>query len=160
MKLFQPDFVFHRITQITSAFLQEQGIKALVLDVDNTLTTHGSPIPGEGVPEWLDQMRAAGVPMLIVSNNSRERVRPFAELLALPFVSRGCKPLTIGMTKACKKFGLPPQAVAMIGDQLFTDMLAGKLKGMKSILTEPIQAEDGPFFRLKRRLEKRLMQKK
>ncbi len=160
MKLFTPDFVFHSVIQITPEFLRDNGIKALVLDVDNTLTTHGNPTPGDGVLEWLDQMREAGISMTIVSNNSRERVKPFAEKLKLSFISRGCKPMTVGMTKACRVFELPPQEVAIVGDQLFTDMIGGRLKGMKCILTEPIQQEDGPFFRLKRKLEYRLMQKK
>ena len=96
---------------------------------------------------------------MIVSNNSERRVKPFADLLGLDYVARGCKPLTIGMTRACKKFGLAPQQVAIVGDQLFTDILGGKWKGMRSILTEPLHLEDGPFFRFKRGLEKRLMKK-
>ncbi len=160
MRLFTPDFIFQSVTRITPEFLRENGIRALVLDVDNTLTTHGSPTPGEGVLEWLDQMRRAGIPMTIVSNNSRTRVEPFAKMLGLSFVSRGCKPLTVGMSRACRRFGLPPQQVAIVGDQLFTDMVGGKLKGMKCILTAPIKVEDGPFFRLKRKLESRLMRKK
>ena len=159
MKLFAPEFVFQSVTEITPEFLQKNHIKALVLDVDNTLTTHGNPEPGQGVPEWLELMREAGIPMMIVSNNSRERVQPFAALLKLDFVSRGCKPLTIGMAKACKRFGLLPHEVAIVGDQLFTDILGGKLYGMRSILTEPLQPEEGPFFRLKRKLEQNLMKK-
>lgn len=159
MKAFSPDFMFQSVTEITTAFLRQNNIKALVLDVDNTLTTHGNPEPGDGVQEWLAQMKKAEIPMMIVSNNSRERVKPFAELLGLDFVSRGWKPLTVGMAKACKRFGLPPHEVAIVGDQLFTDILGGKWHGMRCILTEPLQAEDGPFFRFKRKLEQRLMKK-
>lgn len=159
MKLFVPEFCFSSVTEITPEFLQQNQIKALVLDVDNTLTTHGNPVPGKGVLAWLNQMRKADIPMMIVSNNSERRVKPFADLLGLDYVARGCKPLTIGMTRACKKFGLAPQQVAIVGDQLFTDILGGKWKGMRSILTEPLHLEDGPFFRFKRGLEKRLMKK-
>lgn len=157
MKLFTPDDMFDSVTDITPQFLTRNGIKALILDVDNTLTTHGNPQPGAGILQWLDEMHKAKIPMILVSNNSRERVRPFAELLSLDFISRGCKPLTIGLTKACKKFSLCPGEVAIVGDQLFTDILGGKLKGLRCILTAPIQEEDGPFFRLKRKLENRLM---
>ena len=159
MSFFTPDFVFQSVTAITPDFLQQNHIKALVLDVDNTLTTHGNPEPGDGVQDWLTQMKQAGIPMMIVSNNSKERVKPFAELLGLDFVSRGWKPLTIGMTKACKRFGLPPHEVAIVGDQLFTDILGGKWHGMRCILTEPLQAENGSFFRFKRKLEQKLMRK-
>ncbi len=159
MRLFAPDFRMKSVTAITPAFLRQHQIKALALDVDNTLTTHGNPEPGAGVSEWLDSMRAAGIPMLLVSNNSRERVMPFAKRLGLDFVSRACKPLSVGLTKACKVFGLPPEQVAMVGDQLFTDILGGNRKGMQTILTEPILLEDGPFFRFKRKLENKLMKK-
>lgn len=157
MGVIVPDFQIDRVTAITPAFLKQNGIEALVLDVDNTLTTHGNPEPGEGVLDWIDSMRSAGVPMMIVSNNSRGRVIPFAKLLGLPFVSRGWKPLTVGMTKACNEFGLSPEKVAIVGDQLFTDILGGKWKGMKTILTEPFLLEDGPFFRFKRKIENGLM---
>lgn len=157
MKIFQPDLIVKNVTMITTELLRKHHIKALVLDVDNTLTTHGNPKPGEGVLQWLETMRQADIPMMIVSNNSHGRVKPFAELLQLEFVSRGWKPLTVGMTKACKRFGLSPSEVAIVGDQLFTDILGGKLKGMKCILTEPICLESGPFFKLKRKLESKLM---
>ena len=65
--------------------------------------------------------------------------------------------MTFGMTKACKKFGLAPSEVAIVGDQLFTDILGGKLKGLKCILTEPIHSESGAFFKLKRKLERIVM---
>ena len=157
MKMFAPDFQIDRVTAIDIAFLKKNQIEALILDVDNTLTTHGNPEPGEGVVEWIDSMHEAGIPMMIVSNNSKARVAPFAKRLGLPFVSRGWKPLTVGITKACASFGLPPERVAMVGDQLLTDILGGNWKGMKTILTKPIQLEDGPFFRLKRRIEGKLM---
>lgn len=157
MQAFTPDFILKSVTEITPAFLRQHRIKALILDVDNTLTTHGNPTPGEGVLTWLTQMRQADIPMMIVSNNSAERVKPFADLLQLDFVARGCKPLTFGMTKACRIFGFPPKEVAIVGDQLFTDILGGKWKGMRTVLTEPLQPEDGPFFRLKRGLERKLM---
>lgn len=159
MKAFVPDFIFSGVTAITPEFLRENQIKALVLDVDNTLTTHGNPVPGEGVLDWLAQMKQAGIPMMIVSNNSEARVRPFAELLGVDYIARGFKPLTVGMTKACKSFGLSPDQVAIVGDQLFTDILGGKWKGMRSILTEPLHPENGPFFRFKRWLERKLMKK-
>ncbi len=157
MNLFKPDIIVKSVTQITTELLQKHHIKALVLDVDNTLTTHGNPEPGEGVMQWLETMRQAEIPMMIVSNNSCNRVKPFAAALRLDFISRGMKPLTFGMTKACKKFGLAPSEVAIVGDQLFTDILGGKLKGLKCILTEPIHSESGAFFKLKRKLERIVM---
>ena len=56
-----PDFRFHRIYEITEKWLAEHQLKALVLDVDNTLTTHNSPVPDGPVVQWLEQMRSSGI---------------------------------------------------------------------------------------------------
>ncbi len=153
MALFVPDIMITSVTDITADFLRSYGIKGLVLDVDNTLTTHGNPTPAPGVLEWLDGMKQAGFQLTIVSNNTHQRVEPFANMLGLSFISMGCKPLTFGMTKACKRFGCRPKEIAVVGDQIFTDILGGNLKGMLTILVTPLAPEHGRFFQLKRRLE-------
>lgn len=92
--------------------------------------------------------------LTILSNNSRERVEPFARKLGLDFVARACKPLPFGMTRAQRLFGLPKKQIAVIGDQIFTDIVGGNWKGMYTILVEPFTLEQGVFFRLKRKLER------
>ena len=149
-----PEYIFKTIECIHPDFLAAHGIKALVLDVDNTLTTHGNPIPAEGVPEWIAQMQEAGVQLAILSNNNRERVEPFARALGLDFVAMACKPLPFGVARACRRYSLRPEQAALIGDQVFTDMISGNLGGVYTILVEPYRLESGWFFRLKRRLEK------
>ena len=180
-----PDFRFHRIYEITEKWLAEHQLKALVLDVDNTLTTHNSPVPDGPVVQWLEQMRSSGIPMVILSNNHEERVKPFADLLGLPFVSDGAKPLKKGMSRCLALLtdemalreeetareeirqgvrsaaSLPPalfpNQIAVVGDQLFTDILGGGRCGMTTILVDPIEPETGRFFRLKRWLEGRIL---
>lgn len=181
----KPDFRFHRIYEITPEWLEEHRLKALVLDVDNTLTTHNNPVPEEAVVQWLEQMRSAGIPMVILSNNHEERVRPFADRLGLPFVSDGAKPLKKGMSRCLALLAdeaalrqeeaareeirqgvrsaasLPPalfpNQIAVVGDQLFTDILGGSRCGMTTVLVDPIEPETGCFFRIKRWLEERLL---
>lgn len=152
--MFLPDYHLQSLLQIDLDFLKKAGLRALVLDVDNTLTTHGNPVPAAGVLEWIGEMRAEGLPMLIVSNNSHERVEPFARLLGLEFVSRGAKPLPAGFRRAQERFGLPAAQIGAVGDQIFTDILGGNLAGLTTILVDPITPETGPFFRFKRGLEK------
>ena len=180
-----PDFRFHRIYEITGKWLEEHQLKAMVLDVDNTLTTHNSPVPDEQVVQWLEQMRSSGLPMAILSNNHEERVKPFADLLGLPFVSDGAKPLKKGLSRCLTLLtnemtlrqeettreeirqgvrsaaSLPPvlfpNQIAVVGDQLFTDILGGVRCGMTTILVDPIEPETGRFFRLKRWLEGRIL---
>ena len=84
-----PEYVFKDITHITPAFLKEKHIKALLLDVDNTLTTHGSQYLRQEISQWLEAMKQAGIPLAIVSNNTKKRVEPFAKMLGLEYVSLG-----------------------------------------------------------------------
>lgn len=126
-----------------------------MLDVDNTLTLHDDPTPDPDIARWLEEMRAAGIPMVIVSNNSEERVAPFAKILGLPFVADGEKPKTGGMERAAKVLGgLRPEEMAVIGDQIFTDVWGGNRFGAVTILVAPLGPEIVPFIKFKRVLEK------
>ena len=95
-----PEYIFKTIECIHPDFLAAQGIKALVLDVDNTLTADNSQVLEPTVQAWLDEMRAAGIRLTIVSNNTAKRVRPFAERIGLDWVPLACKPFTIGLAAA------------------------------------------------------------
>lgn len=150
---FKPNFWLKNVLSINNKFLTENNIKGLVLDLDNTLSMHGSPAAENGVMEWLDEMRALGIKMVVVSNNTEKRVKPLAHQLGLDFISFGCKPLTRGITKAIKKMGLQKKEVALVGDQIFTDIIGGNLKRIKTVLVEPFHLEDKPSFKLKRKLE-------
>lgn len=75
MAIFRPTYALKKITDITPSALKKRGIKALVLDVDNTLTTHNNPAPAEGIPEWIEEIKSAGIKLIIVSNNNAERVK-------------------------------------------------------------------------------------
>lgn len=152
--LFKPTYVFDKVGDITPEFLHKKHIKGLLLDLDNTLTTHNNPIPPKSSLEWLDRMKAAGIKLMIVSNNHPERVTPFAEQLGLDFVPEGKKPLTFGYTKALKKLGIENRHAAAVGDQIFTDILGSNLKGIRSIFVFPIEPETSLPFRFKRACEK------
>ncbi len=159
MSIFIPDYIFGKITNITPEFLHNLGIKNLLLDVDNTLTTHDNPHPGDGVMEWLDLMRNSGIKMMIVSNNYEKRVQPFADLLGLDFMSFATKPLPRGFLKGMKALKGNKKDTAIIGDQIFTDVLGGSLAGVTTIMVLPIQEEDGRGFKFKRKLEKPIIGK-
>lgn len=154
MSLFTPDYYVDRITDLTKEFLDQKGIRGIILDVDNTLTHHNSQQVEQEVLDWLAQRKEDGFRLMIVSNNYEERVKPFAARLGLDYISFGCKPLTKGYTQACRKMGLPKSQVAAVGDQIYTDILGGNLKGVYTILTVPFQLETSRGFRIKRRLEK------
>ena len=133
-----PEYLFSGAAAITPEFLKEKGITALVLDVDNTLTGHDSQQLPEAIRDWLDRMRAAGIQLAIASNNNEERVRPFAQSIGLDYVAMSCKPLTFGLARARTKFGVPRRQMAIVGDPLFTDRLAGTLDDIPALVVPPL----------------------
>lgn len=157
--LLKPWKAYSAVTKITPEFLKSNGIRALLLDLDNTLTTHNNPIPADGILDWLKEMKSAGMLLMIVSNNKAERVIPFAEVLELPYESRGMKPLPVGFVRAMKRLGLKRSEVAIVGDQLYTDILGANLGGFLGIFVTPMKPEDSFFFKIKRLLEKPFLPK-
>ena len=153
MSLLYPTAMFERITELTPDILRELGVDALMLDVDNTLTTHNNPNLEPEVLAWLEVMREAEIPLIIISNNSRKRVEPFARALGLDYIACAMKPLPFGYWRAAEHLGKSGWQTAVVGDQIFTDILGGRLCGVQAILLAPIEPEDGAFFRFKRKIE-------
>lgn len=151
--LFTPEYLFKSAASITPEFLKQKGITALVLDVDNTLTGHGSQMLPPNIEAWLQTMRQAGIQLAIASNNTEARVKPFAAAVGLDYVAMSCKPLTFGLAKARKKFGVPRNQMAIVGDQLFTDRLAGAFYGIPALVVMPMYRDIKKGILFKRKLE-------
>ena len=149
-----PEYIFRRVEAIHPDFLARQGIRALVLDVDNTLTGDGSQQLDGSVQAWLEEMRAAGVSLTVVSNNTSRRVRPFAERIGLAWVPLACKPLPLGLMVARRRLGVKKSQMAMVGDQIYTDRMAAGLYGIPCLFVLPRTSQDkSRGVKLKRKLE-------
>ena len=129
MPLLTPQFDFRRIQEIPTSFFAQHGIRALLLDVDNTLTGDNSQEVKPEVAEWLARQQQAGLRLFVISNNREARVAPFAGRLGLGYIAEAEKPKTRVVLAKMKEFGVSPQQTALIGDQLFTDILCGNLCG-------------------------------
>lgn len=158
--IFKPVYVFDKITDVTPEFLHNKQIKGVILDLDNTLTTHNNPTVPEKSLEWVNNCRKNNIKLIILSNNHAPRVEPFAEKLGVEFVCEGKKPLSLGYKKALEKLKLDKKSTAAIGDQIFTDTLGANLFGVKSIFVFPIEPETSLPFKLKRAIEKPLLPKR
>ena len=152
--LLKPHIKFKGITDIKPEILKKFGIKALLLDVDNTMSTHHGTILTDGLLEWIKEMQESGIKLMVLSNSKRWRIEPFAERIGLPFISLGCKPLPFGYLRGKKRLGVKCREVAIVGDQIFTDVLGGRCVGIKTILLTPIKLEAGWSFKVRRYLEK------
>lgn len=151
--LFKPDFWLKNVMQIDKEFLKKNKVRALILDMDNTLSMHDDPAAEDGVLEWLDEMRRLGIKMRVVSNNNTRRVEPLARALGLEFTANGAKPLTFGVNRAVKAMKVSRRETLVVGDQIFTDVLAGNLADIRTVLVEPFHLENKWTFKLKRRVE-------
>ena len=155
--IFKPHIKRERIADITVEDVKSLGVNALLLDVDNTMSTHGGQVLTDGLTEWLNMMKENGIKLIVLSNARKTRVEPFAEKIGLPFIHLGLKPLPFGYFRAAKAVREKRKNVAIVGDQLFTDMLGGFLSGTKKILLTPILLEDKPSFIIRRKLERILL---
>lgn len=152
--LFKPNVKLNKITDIDIELLKELGISALILDVDNTLSTHHGQQLTDGLENWLAVMQENDIKLVILSNSKEKRVKPFAEKIGLRYISLGLKPLPFKFFRALRLLDVKRGQAAVVGDQLFTDSLGAHLSGIRSIILEPILLEELPSFKFKRRLEK------
>lgn len=159
MGIFQPTAIQERVTDISPEFLKSLGVKALLLDVDNTLATYTSHKPFKGALEWVRAMGDAGFRMIIISNNFKKRVNSFGVMFGLDTLSFAVKPLPVGYLRAARRLKVKRRECAVIGDQVFTDIIGANLCGMKSVLLTPIEPEEGYTFKARRHFEKGLREK-
>ena len=145
MAWFRASFTAHDIYEITGAALERRGIKLLLADLDNTLVPYGVPLPDERLKAWRDDLNAHGVTLFILSNNRHEnRPRMFAEWLDVPFIGHAGKPKTPSFLRAMEQMGVTREQTAIVGDQVFTDVLGGNRAGISAILVRPIQLAGNP----------------
>lgn len=138
--------------------LKDEGIKALVIDLDNTLVPWNVANAPDEVKKWLTMMQDSGLKITIFSNNNIHRVSKFAEPLEIPFIHRARKPLTFSFHRVARKMNVSPGELAVVGDQLLTDVLGGNLFGAYTILVVPIVKSDAPVTKFNRFVENRIME--
>lgn len=135
---FAPDLSCPKITDIPLDHLWEHGIRGILFDLDNTITEwHTYEVP-EATQQWFYDLKTRGFSACIVSNNHGQRVQPVAKLLELPCLFDAAKPSRKSYHKAAALLGLQLSQLAMVGDQLLTDILGGNRAGLYTIFVEYI----------------------
>ena len=152
--LLTPDYIFPTFADITPDFLLSHGIKALVIDVDNTLAPYEQELPDQKTVDWFKNLSENGIKAALISNNKPERIEKYNALLSLPAYPDSKKPSTKAILKAIEEMGATLDSTAGLGDQLLTDTLAVHRLDMISIIVPPIKDKKTLFFRFKRLLEK------
>ncbi len=158
--LFRPKEYVSSIFDIDYNELWDKGIRGLLFDIDNTLATYDSPAPNQLAEELVKELREAGFSIWIISNGKKERVLSFAKRLSVPAIWKARKPFPTGIGRIRKQMKLKPSQIAIIGDQLFTDVCAGNMGRIYSILVKPISEEHDEWItKIKRNTEKRVLLK-
>lgn len=152
-KWFKPTVYLKGFEQLSPGMLQRLGVRALLLDVDNTLSNgHGFPIAPEAEAH-LQVLQDAGILLCVLSNNNEERVSSFAKPLGLFYVAHAKKPSASGVLRALEMLKVKKEETMMVGDQLYTDIWGGNRGGIKTTLVQPRGGAETFFIRLKRALE-------
>ena len=150
---FYPKGYFKRVPEISTEYLKENNIKGLILDVDNTLIDYYKNM-SEDTMKWANELKQNGIKMCILSNsNKKEKVKEVASKLGLEYSYFGMKPFKRGFKKAKQMLNLENSEIAVIGDQIFTDVIGANRMKMHSILVEPIEEKDIFITLIKRPIE-------
>ena len=148
-----PKVYFESVTKISYEYLNQNNIKALILDVDNTLIDYNKNLSSE-IIKWVQELKNRNIEMYILSNsNKKEKVKTVARKLDLEYIYFGMKPLKKGFKKIQKILNISEEHIAVVGDQIFTDVLGANRMKMHSILVDPIMEKDIWITVLKRPIE-------
>ena len=148
-----PKGFFKSVTEISYDYLKQRNIYALILDVDNTLIDYDSNLSPE-IIEWAKKLKLNNIKMIILSNsNHKEKVKKVANKLDIEFEYFGTKPLKRGFKKVQKILNIENENIAVVGDQIFTDVIGANRMKMYSILVEPIAEKDIWVTKIKRPIE-------
>lgn len=159
MSLFSPDATFRSYREVTAEWLRSHGISLLLLDIDNTLAPYEQPDPDAALTDWLEALAASGIKTAFLSNNHGPRVERFNKALALPVRCRAHKPLPRGARRLVRQLGGTGNSAALLGDQIFTDVLCAHWSGLRGLLVPPIKDRTDRFTRFKRRLERGILKR-
>ncbi len=151
-----PDAYVNSVYEITPERLHELGIQGIITDLDNTLVEWDRADATEEIIAWFAQLQDAGIHVIIVSNNNEERVKHFATPLGIPYIHRAKKPLGSAYYAGLLKLRLRRDKVAMVGDQLLTDIFGGKRQKLYTFLVRPVAESDGVVTLFNRFIERRI----
>lgn len=134
-----PKIILPQLTDLSPELLISHGITSLLMDFDNTIVPYTTDVPTERMTAWLQEMQRSGIFLCVVSNSRKQRVVRFCETYDLACVTHSRKPFQKGIRRALHRYDLQPEQTALVGDQIFTDVLGANCGGLTSILITPIQ---------------------
>lgn len=155
----KPNLMIDCIYDIDFEKLKKNNIKGLLIDVDNTLVEWDEKKADPKLIQWFYKAKEEGIALCLISNNTKERVVEFTEDIDTPAIHQALKPFTKSFYKGVEILQLEKEQVAVVGDQIFTDVLGGNRAGLFTILVKPIPGKEFWWTSIVRRLERIVLKK-
>ncbi len=152
--MLRPDLHVASVTDVTLSWLRSRGVRGVLVDADDTLVTRADGPVDPGFVAWLADLRDAGMRLAVLSNGERRRVVALGAELGIPAFALAGKPLRVAFRRGVRALGTTPATTAMVGDQLFTDVLGAKWAGLVAVLVTPLTPGRHAHTRAARRLER------
>ena len=159
MKLLKPKLWVDDLSHIPLKELKNDGIKALIIDIDNTLVAWDADQPSRESIHWVKKAKEEGFTIMLVSNNKPKRVQRMQAFFHCRGLSGAKKPTGFGLKKALRIIKKRPYETAIIGDQIFTDILGGNRIGIYTILVTPIKSKEFWWTTFVRHAENRVLRR-
>lgn len=151
---FKPDMYQKNIYDINYKKLNSIGIKCLLFDLDNTIITNDMKKPSKKIIDLIEKLKRMGFRVIIFSNAKKKKIQPFKEKLEVDCSAKSRKPFKKKFNKVIKEYRFAENEIALIGDQLLTDILGGNRVGIYTILVERISSKESILIKSKRIIEK------
>lgn len=133
-----PSVMVRELTDLTPEFLYSRDIRLLMLDFDNTIVPYTTNVPTKKMQNWLETLSQYDIQLCVVSNSRKPRVEQFCKKYGIDCITRAKKPSPKGIEACLYQYGIFPEFAALVGDQIFTDVLGANRAGVHSILVKAI----------------------
>ena len=152
-RYFLPDSYAKNVFSVNLDALKKRGIQLILCDIDNTLVAFDDPHPDEFARRFITKVQESGMDVVLISNNTQKRVSGFADQIGAKYYYSSLKPLKRQYKRILKEYDLSCNQVAVIGDQLLTDICGGKRMKMHTVLTSPLYTKDIIYTKITRIVE-------
>ena len=138
-----PRYSYKKVTDISTDFFRDLGVELLLLDLDNTIVPYEKKTLPDEVASWIQEIKKAGIKICLLSNNRfSSRVGRFADDMEAEYICPAKKPSAVSVHRALALHDMRPEKAALVGDQIFADVIAANSAGVVSIAVRPMDMKN------------------